>query len=107
VTLYTHACAREEGRAGVCSQRPVENEPHAVRRHLDAGRVPAYAKGVRAGRRQRASAPQIFTRTADHHSCSQKMTMIPWNSPSGPNSGNAVAAIPRSTPSRPVIRSRA
>ena len=47
--------------------------------------------------------PQILTRTASPTPCSQKMTMIPWNSSSGPNSGNAVVAISRLTPSSPVI----
>ncbi len=46
--------------------------------------------------------PQIFTRIRVY--ASQKKTMIPWNSPSGPSSGKAVVATSRSAPSRPVMR---
>ena len=55
--------------------------------------VSAGATGFGPRRRHRAAASPDLTRTAGTYPCSQKMTMIPWNSSSGPNSGNAVVAI--------------
>ena len=78
---------RKEG-PGACSAQPATPRPGA------------WKYTARATAR---SSP----RGTDPYFSSQKMTMIPWNAASGPNNGNAVNAISRSTPSRPAIRSRA
>lgn len=87
---------RKAGTAANTSADPTRR--NARRRGIGAARLRARESIVDDERG--ATAPRVYN-------CSQKMTMIPWNAPSGPNSGNAVVAISRSTPSRPVIHSRA
>ena len=95
-------------RADATAKRTVGRSPEAGA--LRRVRPPSRPEGSDPGSppaTEISSSIGTFARTTDRYSCSQKMTMIPWNVPSGPNSGNAVVAISRSTPSRPVIRSRA
>ena len=76
----------------------VEDDTGPVRRDLDTGRVAAGAPSLAPAWRASRGIPRS-SRAPPY--ASQKMTMMPWNSSSGPNSGNAVVAMSRLTPSKP------
>ena len=77
-----------------------------VERDLDARRVPAVPKRVRPRCRHRAAAAPDRQAHGDLTLSRQKIATIPTSSSACANSGNAVTATSRSTPSTLVIRNR-
>src|SRR2546427_2168074 len=75
-----------------------------VKRDLDARRVSPVAKGVRPRCRHRSATPPDRQAHGDLRYSRQKIVTVPTSSSACANSGNAVTATSRSTPSTLVIR---